>query len=132
MEIASGLESNSTLTALDLSGNGIGSESGAAFGAALHHNRKLRSLRLASNKIEGGPDFAESLCCHPELLLVDLSHNEIQCLPISCQLKLGRRENLSVDLSDNPLSSPPLGRRATPEERATQYYLLSPNDHFAM
>ena len=57
--LAEALETNSTLTSLDLSRNGIGAEGAARLAAALKKNSTMTSLDISRNDI--GPEGAESL-----------------------------------------------------------------------
>ena len=88
-------------------------------------NTHLESIQLAGNGLEDGASLGEALAAHPTLRQADLSSNNIALIPIASQLKLGLKSGLSIDLSNTPLSSPPLGRRAIPEELHAYLKLLA-------
>ena len=132
--IAVGLGDNISLRHLNLSRNGIQAKGGSALALALRKNSTLHSLDISNNDIEverssSNSDFlddeeenlniVEAIVDHPSLANVDISSNALEIIPIDCQLKLAKLwENgreIDIDLLDNPLSSPPLGRRASVE-----------------
>ncbi len=133
--IASGLGDNTSLRLLNLCRNGIQGKGARAIAVALQRNKTLSSLDISNNDIDvyvGDSNYledeiheseaaslhiVEAVVDHPALKNVDLSSNGLDTVPIDCQLKLAKlimsEREINIDLLDNPLSSPPLGRRAS-------------------
>jgi len=77
--LAETLKTNNTLTAINLSGNKIGSEGTRALAEALKTNTTLTSINLEINQIgtEGTRALAEALKTNNTLTSIDLRYNQI-------------------------------------------------------
>jgi len=77
--LAETLKTNNTLTAINLSGNKIGSEGTRALAEALKTNTTLTSIDLNENPIsaKGAQALAEALKTNITLTSIDLSYNQI-------------------------------------------------------
>lgn len=114
--LAAAIGQHATLTHLNISLNGLEEESGEAFAMAVQSSPSMRCLKMRANGLgaSDGAALGAAIAAHKTLAEVDLSDNNLTSLPIEAQLQLSERATpLEFDLSNNPLSSPPLGRRAT-------------------
>ena len=118
VQLARALRSNQTLTRLDLGHNSIGVEGGVALGAALAHNRALRALDLYHNELQDGGASAvwASMRQHP--------------LIGQCLLELNLQYNrLSMRLKEEMRAQ--AGKRMTPAQRQQQRLLAQGLAHGA-
>jgi len=76
---AEALRTNTTLTSLDLSSNGVSDKGGQRLAAILLNNSTLEVLSLAQNRINGCCCFvfSRTLKAHPSMRILDLSNNAL-------------------------------------------------------
>ena len=79
VSIREGLEKNTTLTTLDLSNNRIGNEGAVSIGQGLEKNTTLTTLHLSNNRIgnEGAVSIGQGLEKNTTLTTLHLSYNRI-------------------------------------------------------
>ncbi|CAM9287598.1 unnamed protein product, partial [Pylaiella littoralis] len=118
--IAMALDTNYSLTHLDLGWNKIGGTNAAIIGSAIENNQELRWLGLAGNRVgdEGAFSLAKALGVNYTLAHLDVSFNGIS-REGAAALAHGLAENASVEniqvdsstsTSPNPAKEPPHGR----------------------
>ncbi|CAM9286721.1 unnamed protein product [Ectocarpus sp. 4 AP-2014] len=95
--VALALDSNNSLTYLDLSWNKIGEINAAPIGLALENNHALRWLSLAGNRLgdQGGFSLGEALGVNCSLTHLDVSFNGISCSGAAA-LGHGLRGNIAI------------------------------------
>ena len=75
--IGTALQTNTTLTSIDLSSNQLGEVAGAAIGTALQTNTTLTSINLGGNKLGevAGAAIGTALQTNTSLTSIDLDYN---------------------------------------------------------